>query len=92
MGVVPILDISPLTLTRSEETVLAPTLPISRVETPSGRPGGGNADETYSPSGERSASNAELVEQEPGPNPNAEAEDQPSLADSDPTHHINFFA
>jgi hypothetical protein len=48
MGMVPIAVISPQTLTRSEEPVLEPPCPISRVDTDSSN-AGAEADEGYSP-------------------------------------------
>jgi len=78
MGMVPIPVISPLTLTRLEETMLEPALPISRVDAePSNT--GGTADEGYSPSQQPPP------DQDPG-----EAETQPAA--SDPTHQVNLFA
>jgi hypothetical protein len=59
MGTVPIANISPLTLTRSDEPTLEPLLPVARIESPSA-----SADETYSPSGEQTASGSEDGEPE----------------------------
>ncbi len=79
MGMVPIPIISPLTLTRVEEPVLEPPLPISRVDPESSNTGAG-ADEGYSPS------------QHAPPSQDAdEAEIQPAAV-PDPTHQVNLFA
>jgi hypothetical protein len=95
MGMVPIPIISPLTLTRSDEPFLEPPLPISRVEN-STEHTGGNSDETYAPSGERSAADAETTQSEPTPDQDSvdteDPESQPSLTDSSPSHQINLFA
>lgn len=81
MGMVPIPVISPLTLARSEEPVLEPTLPIVRVENSAGEAGGG-AEESYSPG-----------EQEPAPDAvPADAEASATATDSCPTRHISYFA
>jgi hypothetical protein len=77
---VPIPVISPLTLTRLEEPVLEPPLPISRVDAESSNTGDG-ADEGYSPSQQAPP------HQDPG-----EAETQPAAVASDPTHQLNIFA
>jgi hypothetical protein len=80
MGMVPIPVISPLTLTRLEEPLLEPALPISRVDTESASTGG-RADEGYSPS-----------QQAPLHEDPSEAETQAAAAASDPTHQVNLFA
>jgi hypothetical protein len=77
---VPIPVISPLTLTRLEEPVLEPPLPISRVDAESANTGAG-ADEGYSPS-----------QQAPPHQDHSEAETQPAVVASDPTHKVNLFA
>jgi hypothetical protein len=79
MGMVPIPVISPLTITRLEEPVLEPPLPIYRVDAESSNTGG-RADEGYSPS-----------QQAPSQEDPGEAETQP-VAASDPTHQVNLFA
>ena len=79
MGMVPIPVISSLTLTRFEEPVLEPPLPISRVNAESSNNGAGD-DEGYSPS----------QHSPPHPNPE-EVETQPAAA-SDPAHQVNLFA
>ena len=80
MGMVPIPVISSLTLTRLEEPVLEPPLPISRIDSESSN-SGDRADEGYSPS------------QQPPPHPDrGEAEPQPAGATPDPTHQVNLFA
>jgi hypothetical protein len=80
MGMVPIPVISPLTLTRSDEPLLEPALPISRVDAESASTGG-RADEGYSPSQQGPQ------DQHPG-----EAETQAAAVASDPTHQVNLFA
>jgi hypothetical protein len=78
---VPIPAISPLTLPRSDEPVLEPPLPISRVENSAGDTGGGT-DESSSPR-----------EQEPAPDAiPRDTEAQITVNDSSPTHHISYFA
>ena len=79
MGMVPIPVISPLTLARSEEPMLEPPLPISRVDAESSG-SGDHTDEGYSPS----------QHSPPHPNPD-EVETQPAAA-SDPAHQVNLFA
>ena len=79
MGMVPIPLISPLTLTRPEESVLEPPLPVSRVD-PDSSNRGGHADEGYSPSQQTPS------QQDPG-----EPETQPA-ATPDHTHQVNLFA
>jgi hypothetical protein len=81
MGTVPIPLISPLTVARSEDPVLEPPQPISRVEPSSGN-SGGNPDDAYSPT---------QPESPPYSSP-TDAEAQPSATDSDPAHQINLFA
>ena len=79
MGMVPIPVISPLTLARSEEPMLEPPLPISRVDAEfSGS--GDHTDEGYSPS-----------QQAPSHPDPSQAEPQPATA-SDATHQVNLFA
>ncbi len=51
MGTVPVVNISPLTITQSDEPRLEPLVPVARIESPSA-----STDETYSPSGEPTAS------------------------------------
>ena len=80
MGMVPIPVISPLTLIRSEEPVLEPPLPVSRVDAESSSTGG-RADEGYSPSQQAPP------DQDPG-----EAETPQGAVASDPTHQVNLFA
>ena len=80
MGMVPIPVISPLTLTRFDEPVLEPPLPVSRVDPESASAGGGG-DEGYSPS------QHPPPDQDPG-----EPEVQPAAVASDPTHEVNLFA
>ncbi len=81
MGMVPIPVISPLTLTRSDEPMLDPPLPISRVENSAGNTDR-DADESYSPR-----------EQDPAPDPTPQdAEGQTSVSDSALIHPISFFA
>ena len=83
MGTVPIPVISPLTIARSDDPVLEPPQPISRVETSAGN-SGGNPDDAYSPT---------QPESPPDPSPtDTDAEAQPSPTDSDPAHQINLFA
>ncbi len=86
MGTVPTPEVSPLTLTRFEEPVLEPALPISRVDAESSNTGDG-ADEGYSPSQQAPP------HQDPG-----EAETDPDASEAlptavpDPTHQVNLFA
>jgi hypothetical protein len=80
VGMVPIPVISPLTLTRLEEPVLEPPLPISRVGAESANTGAG-ADEGYSSS-----------QQAPLRQDHSESETQPAVVASDPTHQVNIFA
>ncbi|MGD0647223.1 MAG: hypothetical protein ABR971_04445 [Acidobacteriaceae bacterium] len=80
MGMVPIPVISPLTLTRLDEPVLEPPLPVSRVDAESSNTGGG-ADEGYHPS----------QQSPPHPDP-GDAETQAATVASDPTHQVNLFA
>jgi hypothetical protein len=81
MGMVPIPAISLLPLPRSDEPVLEPSLPISRVENSAGG-AGGDADESCSPR-----------EQEPAPDAiPGDAEAQTSITDSPLMHQISFFA
>ena len=91
MGTVPIVNISPLTIARSDEPMLEPLVPVARIESPSA-----STDETYSPSGEQTASGSEdsedgeLAEQR---NESAdEAEAQPSSTEPNETLAIDFFA
>ncbi len=79
MGMVPIPGISPLTLNRPEESVLEPSLPVSRVDADSSN-ARGHADEGYSPS-----------QQSPAQQDSGETESQPA-ATPDPTHELNIFA
>jgi hypothetical protein len=79
MGMVPIAVISPLTLTRSDEPVLEPPLPVSRVDPDSSNTGAG-ADEGYSPS-----------QQSPCRQHPDAPEPQPA-ATPDPAHQVNLFA
>ena len=81
MGMVPIPVISPLTVTRSDEPALEPTLPISSVQSASGNTGQ-QPDDGYSPSNEQS---------QPEENPRG-TESQPRPAGADPTHAVNVFA
>jgi hypothetical protein len=81
MGMVPIPVISALTLTRSDEPVLEPTLPISSVQSASANTGQ-QPDEGYSPGNEES---------QPEENPR-EAETQSCPAGPDSTHAVNVFA
>lgn len=91
MGTVPISNISPLAVSRTEEAVLEPPAPIYRVENSSGQ-SGGNDDEAYSPSKERSAAEAETTLPEPVLSQDSvDAEAQASSADA-AAHQINFFA
>jgi hypothetical protein len=81
MGMVPIPVISPLTLPRSDEPVLEPLPPVSRVEN---SPGGSSedADGSYSP-----------AEQEAAPDPILrDAEPQSTDKEASPTRHISYFA
>jgi hypothetical protein len=78
MGMVPIPGISPLTLSRPEESVLEPPLPVSRVD-PESSDAGGQADEEYSPSQEA------LPLQGSG-------ETEPQATTLDPAHQVNLFA
>jgi len=78
MGTVPIPVISPLTVIRSDEPVLEPPLPISRVDAESSGTGG-RADEGYS------SSQQGPHDQDPG-----EAETQAAVA-LDPTHQVDLF-
>jgi hypothetical protein len=80
MGMVPIPVISPLTFTRSEEPMLEPPIPISRVD-PESSSSGDHTDEGYSPS--------QQATPHPDPSP---AEHQPAAAASDPAHQVNLFA
>jgi hypothetical protein len=77
---VPIPVISPLTLIRSDEPLLEPPIPISRVDAESSSTGG-RADEGYS------SSQQAPPDQDPG-----EAETPHAAAASDPTHQVNLFA
>ena len=81
MGTVPIPVISPLTIARSDDPVLEPPQPISRVETSSGN-SGGNPDDAYSPTQPESPPDASPTD----------AEAPTSSTDSDPAHQINLFA
>jgi hypothetical protein len=88
MGTVPIANISPLTLTRSDEPTLEPLLPIARIESPSA-----GADETYSPSGEQTARGSEDGEPEDqSDDPPGESEARPSSTEQNQTQTIDFFA
>ena len=80
MGMVPIPVISPLTLIRSDEPLLEPPLPISRVDAESSSTGG-RADEGYSPG-----------QQAPPDQDPCETETQRAALASDPTHLVNLFA
>ena len=80
MGMVPIPVVSPLTLTRFEEPVLEPPLPVFRID-PESTSAGGGGNEGYSPS------QHPAPDQDPG-----EAEVQPGAVASDPTHEVNLFA
>jgi hypothetical protein len=71
--------------------MLEPLVPICRVENSSGQSDGGGG-EFYTPSDERSTAEAEATQPEPLPNQDSAGEAQPSLADGDPAHEINFFA
>jgi hypothetical protein len=80
MGTVPIPAISPLTLPRSDEPLLEPSSPISRVENSAGSTRE-HADESYSPR-----------EQEPAPDPiPSDTEAQITDKDSSSAHHISYF-
>jgi hypothetical protein len=79
MGMVPIPNISPLTIPRFEEPVLEPPFPVSRIDPESSNTGAG-ADEGYSPSHHAT----------PHQNPDT-PETQPHTA-PDPDHQVNFFA
>jgi hypothetical protein len=81
MGMVPIPVISALTFTQSDEPVLEPTLPISRVQ-PESVDSGEQPEEGYSPSNEAS---------QPEEKPRG-AETQSCPARVDPTHAVNIFA
>lgn len=90
-GTVPISNISPLTVSRAEESVLEPPSPIYRVENSSGQ-SGGKDDEAYSPSKERAAAEAETMLPEPVLSQDSvDAEAQASSADA-AAHQINLFA
>jgi hypothetical protein len=80
MGMVPIPVISPLTLTRFDEPVLEPPLPVSQVDPESANTGGGG-DEGYSPS-----------QHPPRDQDPCEPEVQPGAVASDTTHEVNLFA
>lgn len=91
MGTVPVVNISPLTITRSEEPVLEPLVPVARIESPSA-----STDETYSPSGEQTSGGSGESKgdesEEQCSNSADEAEVQPSLAELDKTLAIDVFA
>ena len=92
MGTVPISNISPPTVSRPEEPVLEPPLPVYRTENSSGQ-SGGNEEESYSPSDERSAAEAEATRTESVRNEDSvDAEAQPSPTDAAAAHQINLFA
>jgi hypothetical protein len=86
MGTVPIPVISPLIIARSDDPVLEPPQPISRVEPSSGN-SGGNPDDAYSPTHPESSPDSI-----PPDSSTIDAEAQPSPTDSDPAHQINLFA
>jgi hypothetical protein len=81
MGMVPILVISPLTVTRPDDPVLEPPLPVARVNAEAANTGG-NADEGYS-----SSQGHTQPEQDPDL-----AELQQSANGSESTHQVNLFA
>jgi hypothetical protein len=91
MGTVPIVNISPLTITRSDEPTLEPLVPVARIESPSA-----STDETYSPSGEQTASGSEDSEdgesEDQCNDSGDEAEAQPSSTEPSETLAIDFFA
>jgi hypothetical protein len=79
MGMVPIPIISPLTLSRSEEPVLGPTLPIFRAHEQSSNDGE-TPEERYSPS-----------QHHPPPVP-APRKTEPESPTACPGHELNLFA
>ncbi len=81
MGMVPILVIPPLTVTKPDDPVLKPAIPVARVN-PESADMGGNSDEGYSPSHGHAQ-----PEHDPDP-----TEPQPSANGPDPKHQVNFFA
>ncbi len=88
MGTVPIVNISPVTITRSDEPRLEPLVPVARIERRSA-----NADETYSPSGGQTASGAEGGERENQRNDSGDdTEARPSSIEANETLAIDLFA
>lgn len=79
MGMVPIPVITPLTLSRSNEPVLEPTVPVSRLQLEL-TGAGEQAQEGYSPS-----------QQHPPPK-DAPHKAEPDPPPTDPDHELNLFA
>ena len=91
MGTVPIVNISPLTITQSDEPLLEPLVPVARIESPTA-----GTDETYSPSGEQTARGSEDSEygelEEQRKDSADEVEEQPSSTELSEALAIDFFA
>ncbi len=88
MGMCPIPDLLPLSFARAEEPVLEPTLPVARLEDPSGQnqtPG-----ESYSPSHQQSSAHTQEADP-PRPAPTT-SDPEPSPSDPGPPHQVNLFA